>query len=120
MQHALTVALIALIALPALADDARYIGDNHEWAVSCNQNGYVLKSVNPVSRVTGIGAASDFVTSRETLTLGKSCDALHSVFGEGSWCFANGGFGAEFPDHGIFFPRQEIWCEPDPDAACLC
>lgn len=93
---------------PAAADS--YAADNHVWELACNEHGYLLRSQYPVVRFRGTGVAFEIVEGRETLALGKMCDATHSVFGEGSWCWANGGFQAEFRDHRIGFPRQELMC----------
>ena len=111
--------LFTLLASPAAA----YVADGHSWQLSCNANGYVLQSDYPVSRILGFGADARQSDEREKLTLGKSCDALHSVLGKGKWCFSNGGFEARFEEHNIAFGyKQELWCETgiDPEADCLC
>ena len=110
----------ALAPLHALA----YTADGHEWTLACNANGYVLRSTAPVSRQIGAGAGRTIVRGRETLTLGRSCDARHSVFGVGTWCWANGGFGADFRGSTIRFGGQELFCRRNEDRAysgsCRC
>lgn len=60
--------------------------DGHNYNLSCNRNGYVLKSDGPVSRFVEAGASSRIHNlEREVLFLGKDCDAFHKVFGGGKW-----------------------------------
>lgn len=99
------------LIIPALPAHADYVGDNHSWSVSCNASGYELRSKYPVSRFIEAGANSSVSEEIETLYLGKSCDAAHKVLGKGKWCWANGGFRAEFGNGAtIGFPRQELSC----------
>jgi len=90
-----------------------YVSGGHEYDLICNANGHALSSKYPITRTVnteGYGAATRYISGFEKLYLGRSCDALHSVFGEGEWCWANGGFGATFVDSGIWFARQELFC----------
>lgn len=104
-------AILAGLTAPAIAD---YVGDNHTWVLACNASGYELTSKYPVSRFIEGGANSTSTEEIEKLYLGRSCDAEHKVFGKGKWCWANGGFKAEFENGAsIGFPRQELSC---PDA----
>lgn len=103
----------ALLMVSTSAGQAQYIGDNHTWNLSCNESGYQLTSKYPVSRFVEAGADSSTTEAIETLYLGKGCDASHKVLGKGKWCWANGGFTAEFEGGAsIGFPRQELSC-PD-------
>ena len=114
-------ALVVLVAFVAAAR-ADYIGDNHTWLLTCNKSGYELKSKYPVSRFIEAGANSSTTEAIETLYLGRSCDAMHKVFGKGKWCWANGGFTAEFDNGSIGFPRQELSCPNANDdiSGCGC
>jgi hypothetical protein len=114
----LVVALTVLTGSTVVA--SAYIADNHEWDLVCSPAGYELTSKYPVSRFIEAGVNSSATSERETLYLGRSCDAEHKVFGKGTWCWANGGFKADFERHSIGFPRQELSC-PDSDVTgCGC
>ncbi|MBO9424569.1 hypothetical protein J7444_07550 [Labrenzia sp. R4_1] len=108
------------IASIAIAEDYNYVGDNHSWSLTCNNSGFVLRSQYPVSRFHSAGAASSVTSEKEILYLGNSCDASHTVLGDGKWCWANGGFSAEFEHFRIGFPRQEILCQQASIAASDC
>lgn len=110
----LASALVSAIPFAASAEDFGYVSDNHSWSMSCNQSGYVLRSQYPVSRFHEAGAGSTVTREKETLYLGRSCDASHTVLGDGKWCWANGGFFAEFDGYRMGFPRQELNC-PNQD-----
>ncbi|WP_420333632.1 hypothetical protein [Roseibium sp.] len=105
-----SVAFFIFLSNAALSEQFDYVGDNHSWSLSCNASGYVLKSQYPVTRFFEAGAASSVTRERETLYLGRSCDASSTTMGEGKWCWANGGFFAEFERHRVGFPRQELFC----------
>lgn len=115
------IAVLAVL-LACGAARADYVGDNHTWLLTCNKSGYELKSKYPVSRFIEAGANSSTTEAIETLYLGKSCDAMHKVLGKGKWCWANGGFTAEFDNGSIGFPRQELACpnENDDISGCGC
>lgn len=117
-----STALFAILPLHSIAEDYRYVSDNHSWSISCNNSGYVLRSQHPVSRFHEAGAGSSVTRERETLYLGRSCDASSSVLGAGKWCWANGGFLAEFDRHKMGFPRQELVCpnKTDDFLGCQC
>lgn len=110
--------ILCLSSTPSIA----YVADGHEYDLTCTDDGYQLTSKYPVSRTVGSGAGTRYITERETLYLGRSCDAYLKPYGYGSWCWANGGFVAEFDEERIGFPRQELWCEPerDFDLNCRC
>ena len=113
--------LVSSIAAPSGAQDMAYISaDGHQYDLECNANGMVLTSRHPVSRFSGTGAMTEVTTGIENIFLGKSCDAAHGVYGEGTWGWANGGFGAEFPDYRIMFPRQELSCPDEMPYAGAC
>lgn len=122
MNRSWVICCSAALFIGSTSIAAAYVADGHEYELRCATDGYQLKSRNPVSRMVGVGAGSRFVTERETLFLGRSCDAYLKAFGYGQWCWANGGFFATFGKTEIRFPRQELWCEPerDYDLNCRC
>ena len=87
-----------------------YHSGGHRYELTCNASGYVLTSKYPVVRTIGHGAGTREVEKIEMLYLGRSCDASHEIFGTGKWCWANGGFIAEFTDYRFGFGRQELSC----------
>lgn len=116
------IAVATVAATVAVAQPAQVSSEGHKYALTCNANGYVMTSRNPVVRRVGSGAESHFVTGTETIYLGRSCDAFHATFGAGSWCWGNGGFVVELPGGRIGFPRQELYC-PSADSlglSCTC
>ncbi|WP_421979297.1 hypothetical protein [Roseibium sp.] len=112
--------LTGTFSAASLSEEFGYVGDNHSWSLSCNASGYVLKSQYPVTRFFEAGAASSVTRERETLYLGRSCDASSTTMGEGKWCWANGGFFAEFATHRISFPRQEVICPRGGNDSLAC
>lgn len=110
MRHAIWGLALGLVgsSTGALA----YTADNHEYDLTCTRDGYELRSKYPVSRTIGSGASTRVFTEKETLYLGRSCDALLKAYGYGEWCWANGGFVATFGDNQVSFPRQELFCDP--------
>lgn len=102
--------LSAVFVITATAAHA-YEADGTEYDISCNADGYVLTSKQPVTRMVSTPVDAEAVTGIEKIYLGRSCDAFHEVFREGKWCWANGGFIAEFPNHTFGFGRQELVCE---------
>ncbi len=119
---AISIALAILFPFYSIAQGYDYVSSNHSWSVSCNKSGYVLRSQYPVSRFHEAGAGSYVTRERETLYLGRSCDASNSVLGDGKWCWANGGFFAEFGRYNMGFPRQELVCPNAVDGfpGCRC
>jgi hypothetical protein len=97
-----------------------YVADNHQWELACNKDGYTLTSKYPVARFFEAGAGSQVTTEKEIIYLGRSCDAFHKLFGKGTWCWANGGFKADFEKHSIGFPRQELSCPSSDDDVTGC
>lgn len=102
----LTMSMVAAMAAPASA----YVADDIEYDISCNADGYVLTSKDRVPRMVSTPADAEPVVGIEKIYFGKSCDAFHKLFGKGKWCWANGGFLAEFPGHTFGFGRQELSC----------
>ena len=117
------IAAANLVSAVAMAKDYGYVSDNHSWSLGCNASGYALRSQYPVTRFHEAGAGSTVSQERETLYLGRSCDASHTVLGSGKWCWANGGFVVEFDNSArMGFPRQELFC-PNSDndfLGCRC
>ena len=113
-----------LLAFGTIASHAQYVsGEGHSYTLSCNSDGMVLSSTNPVSRFTGTGATANIEKlDPEKLYLGKTCDAFHKLLGYGKWCWANGGFVAEYDTVRIGFPRQELYCPNGlyDDGRCGC
>jgi len=103
--------IAALAAAGSSAAAQGYVADGMEYETSCNADGYVLTSKDPVTRLVETPVDAEPVTGVERIYFGKSCDAYHKVFGQGKWCWANGGFIAEFPNHTFGFGRQELNCQ---------
>jgi hypothetical protein len=97
-----------------------YVAGGHEYEASCSADGYVLTSLYPVARTMGQGADTEIVSGVEKLYLGRSCDAFHPIFGKGEWCWANGGFIANFDGMEFGFARQELFCSSDEDLGLEC
>ena len=109
MGKILLIAALATAASPATGQG--YVADGMEYEIACNADGYVLTSKYPVTRMVSTPVDAEPVTGVEKIYFGKSCDAFHKVFGEGKWCWANGGFIAEFPARTFGFGRQELSCQ---------
>ena len=125
MRHKLALILLAAVAGSLMGGPqpaSAYTADGKEYDASCNADGYVLTSKYPVTRMIGTGVDTQAVPGIETIYFGKSCDAYHKLFGKGKWCWANGGFLAEFPDHTFGFGRQELSCPGDEayEGSCGC
>lgn len=116
---AISIFLSTASAAYALGD---YVSDGMEYKLACEKDGYVLTSRYPVVRTVGEGAGTRYIKGIEKIYLGRSCDAYHKIYGTGKWCWANGGFLAEFPFHNFGFPRQELYCERqmEYDLRCGC
>jgi len=114
---------LLLLVVAAQAGARELTSGGHIYLQTCNSAGFVLTSKHPVSRTVGnIGALQRQVVGIENIYLGKSCDAYHKLYGYGDWCWANGGFVAEFTEGRFGFARQELWC-PENDQIglnCLC
>ena len=104
------------------SESIAYVSNGHEYEGSCNADGYVLKSKYPVTRTIGQGSSTSYVSSIEKLYFGRTCDAYHEIYGSGQWCWANGGFIAEFANARFPFARQELFCPSDEDLGleCVC
>lgn len=108
LSLAITIA-IGASALAIQTGHAYTSGEGHAYTLTCNSNGYILRSIAPVSRFIGQGANTRVLRNTEVIYLGRSCDAFSDVLGQGKWCWANGGFVAELEGARIGFPRQELW-----------
>ncbi|RYH05872.1 hypothetical protein [Tropicimonas sp. IMCC6043] len=96
---------------PAVAQDQTYSSWNgHQYTLTCNADGIVLKSVFPVVRFAGHGAGMREIVGIETLYLGRNCDAWSEALGTGHWRWSNSGFWAVFEQREIRFVRQEPIC----------
>lgn len=93
------------------AQEYGYISHGHRYALKCNQHGYELTSKYPVFRFSDSSAQPKKFDGIERIYLGRKCDAVHSLFGGGKWCQANGGFKIEFSDFEFGFPRQGLTCD---------
>lgn len=101
--------LVSLSTLPAQADIERISSDGDTYVVSENENGFVLTSKYPKSRFIEDGSNSQFIEVWEIFYFGKSCDTYHERLGDGTWSWANAGFGADFANRfSIWFPRQDV------------
>ncbi len=117
MTRLYLITAIFLMTGPVAAQDSTYVSSyGDEYSYSSNENGAVLRSLYPKAWFIEGGANSRIVRGIDVLYLGKSCGAYHDEFGNGRWWWRNGGFGAEFDDFKIFFPRQEI--EAGEDLNC--
>lgn len=104
------VIALCLLASPATA----YVSsEGHEYAAHCTEDGLVLETSGSVTRILENGANTQHVSGRETIYLGRACDAYTKAWGYGTWSWANGGFVVTFPRHEYGFPRQEIYCPDD-------
>ena len=117
---------LAIFLASAASAQAYVSGEGHFYSLTCNASGYVLTSNAPVGRFFGTGAMTTVTETRETIYLGRSCDAAREGWSGGRWCWANGGFRIDFNEYTIGFPRQELICQqgsqgPDLlDLACGC
>lgn len=118
----ITTLFLSLTSTVSFAERTRVSGEGHEYALTCNQDGYILSSLYPVARTVGRGSATQHVSEIEKLYLGRSCDAASLRLGGGQWCWANGGFLVEFSDGSIGFPRQELSCPVSAELGdtCIC
>ena len=88
--------LAALLTSPAYAEVEPVSSSGDIYTFSENVNGFVLTSKYPKSRFIEQGASSYFVDGPDVFYFGRSCDAFHELFGNGSWSWANAGYGAQF------------------------
>ncbi|MHA6266573.1 hypothetical protein ACXYMP_06880 [Aliiroseovarius sp. CAU 1755] len=111
MRLSLAIA-IALCASTSASngEPVRTSASGHDYELSCNSNGYILRSKAPVSRFIGQGANTQVLRRTEVIYLGRSCDAYSEVLGGGGWCWANGGFIVDLDGERLGFPRQELLC----------
>ncbi|TFF19883.1 hypothetical protein E3C22_19670 [Jiella endophytica] len=115
--------LFAVVLLALNTPASAYVSSaGDEYDLTCNADGYSLRSKDPISRVVQRGGSARTIAERETLSLGRSCDAHLKAYGKGEWCWANGGFVATFGDEKVGFPRQELSClvPMDYESNCRC
>ena len=105
--------ILALATLAVACQANAYTADGIDYDVACNADGYVLTSREAVTRMVTTPVDAEPVTGTEKIYLGRSCDAVHPLYGNGKWCWANGGFLAEFPERSFGFGRQELSCPGD-------
>ena len=105
--------LIALTLILSGGGAAAFTSEGREYDLSCNANGYVLRSQKQVSHSVERRGRTRTVTRRETLYLGRSCDAFHQLFRIGKWCWTERGFGADFIEKSYWFPDQNLVCPDD-------
>ena len=105
-----TITMAAVMGLAWLMPASAYFTDDTEYEISCNADGYVLTSKQPVTRMVTTPVDAEPMVGIEKIYFGKSCDAFHKLYGKGKWCWANGGFLAEFPGRTFGFARQELNC----------
>jgi len=106
-------AMLAVAMIGAASQAHAYVADDIDYDVACNGDGYVLTSKVSVTRMVTTPVDAEPVVGIEKIYFGKSCDAFHKLYGKGKWCWANGGFLAEFPQHSFGFGRQELSCPGD-------
>jgi hypothetical protein len=101
--------LAALLTSPAYAEVEPVSSSGDIYTVSENVNGFVLTSKYPKSHFIEQGASSYFVEGPDVFYFGRSCDAFHKLFGNGTWSWANAGYGAQFEGgFSLWFPRQDV------------
>jgi hypothetical protein len=115
-------ALSLCLAAPAAAQDEMlyYSADGDIYVLALNENGAVLTSKYPKAWFTGQGADFDIDVRHSIFYFGKSCDAYHDVYGEGTWGWSNFVFGAHFENrYTLLFPRQELIQPEEWLMACM-
>ena len=110
--------LVCVILLPASA--GALVSGGHDYADTCNANGFVLTSKHPVVRKIRQDAKTKEFAGIEKIYLGRRCDAFHPIFGKGSWCWGNGGFRVDFENFEFGFARQELNCEGEDELGLVC
>lgn len=98
-----------------------YSSDGDRYDVTCNEHGYVLRSIDALSRLSRSGGSK--MSNREPLTIymGRDCDVYSPELGSGAWCWANGGFLVEITKvTSIGFPRQDLDCPIDAGLGAWC
>jgi hypothetical protein len=110
---AMLAAVIGLVPLNALAqDDITYVSsDGDEYQLQTRTDDIALVSLYPKSWFIEAGANSHIVREHDVFILNSKCEASHARFGNGTWSWANGGFGISVEGRGVSFPRQEIYMD---------
>ena len=73
-----------------------------------------------VMTCTGDGYTLSLIPQGEKIYLGKSCDAMSTRFGGGTWCMSNGGLGVTVGNLDLIFPRQEPYCPGEGYSPFIC
>ena len=108
-RHVAVQAMVMLAGVSVSAQAGNYVSSfGDEYNITLNTNGAALISLYPKAWFIEGGANSRVERGIDTLYFGKSCDAFHKLWGDGTWWWANGGFGADFEEFSSRFPRQEI------------
>lgn len=100
-----------ILASAAQAEELQNYWSNEgdTYFATVNENGVALTSKFPKTWFHGEPSQDhQVVTKPAVIYLGNDCDALHNEYGAGKWSGANGGFGATFGEHTIYFGRQEL------------
>jgi len=90
MKNTLASILLFFVANSVVAQGVRETSDGQRYLMTSNAHGYVLTGPD------------------ETIYLGRSCDAVSTTSGSGSWDWANGGFCVSLETRSICFPRQDV------------
>ncbi|MEL7182901.1 MAG: hypothetical protein AAFY65_19640 [Pseudomonadota bacterium] len=107
----LSVASVAAsLAASSAPATAQVSAGGHIYSTQCNASGYVITSDHPMVRFIRTDQGPAQLEGRETLYLGKTCDAARDGLSPGTWCWANGGFVVDFPELSVGFPRQGPEC----------
>lgn len=93
----LTSLILALLFISDDSANARTYRsyDGYSYRISCNSNGFSLTRNS----------------DGERFFFGRSGDTYSRSHGVGRWCNSNGGFGGNFGQRHIGFPRQEPFCQ---------
>ncbi len=115
-QYATLLTCLFLLPTPMATAQNAFVyvsGYGDEYTQTVNENGSILTSVYPKTRLVGSGADIREVKGPEIIFLGKDCDAVSEFLGAGRWGWANAGFEVQLANYHIFFPRQELEGAPE-------
>ncbi|WP_157973692.1 hypothetical protein [Tropicimonas sp. IMCC34043] len=100
----LSITCIVFLSLCFIAGNPLSAGAQQsaeQFTQQCNENGYVI--------VPDKGSGGPL--TKASTYLGKSCDAYNAAFGDGAWCWANGGVLMEFSGQAMSIRSMELYCE---------
>lgn len=89
--------LVALATEPALSAD---VLSRDDYYSQCNRDGFVIRGRK--------------ASGRQTIYLGKRCDAFAPDLGWGKWCWARNGFLADFQNSSVDFQGDRPKCDARP------